>query len=108
MFSGSNPTLLQLKNNKLLGFYLYIPTYVRYADSDFFALFLFSLCSFVRWMNELIYWTEIVQYTQNFAPMYYLYGYVIEDIPYCWMLVLIMTLALRVLAYVILILKENA
>lgn len=59
-------------------------------------------------MNELIYWTEITNYTQNFAPMYFLYGYVIEDIPYCWILVLLMTFMLRILAYIILITKENA
>eukprot|EP01123_Difflugia_compressa_P004209 TRINITY_DN15573_c0_g1_i1.p1 TRINITY_DN15573_c0_g1~~TRINITY_DN15573_c0_g1_i1.p1 ORF type:complete len:388 (+),score=22.68 TRINITY_DN15573_c0_g1_i1:86-1165(+) len=90
MFSGGQPTLQQLKTNELLGNALYLPTFVSYT----------------RWVNELVYLTEIKLYTTNYKPMNQLYGYVTEDEIFCWCMVTTFLLFFRIVAYIALVVKE--
>jgi hypothetical protein len=71
-------------------------------------------------MNEIFYWTEIRTYTQNFAPALSLYSYnFLEYVnslsplssPYevslAWILVIEYTFLWRVIAYIVLVIKEH-
>jgi len=91
MFSGGQPTLSQLRSNGLLGYALYLPTYLSYT----------------RWSNELVYITEVKHYTSNFRSMGTLYSYYISDEVYCWCMICSFFCVFRIMGYIALVVKEH-
>jgi hypothetical protein len=89
MFSGGQPTLSQLKNNSLLGEALYYPTYISYT----------------RWVNELVYITEIKQYGVPPVTMSILYGYDLSQEVICWCSMVSILVFFRTLGYSALLVK---
>lgn len=91
MFSGANPTLLQLQSNALLGSLLYYPTYL----------------SFLRYTQELYYLIEVQGYRTGVVSMAALFGYLTDDWLVCWTALFAFCFVLRLLAYVALIVVET-
>jgi len=91
MFSGSQPTLIQLKNNLLIGFVTFLPSYL----------------SFSRWSQELFYLLEYPFYTHSYTIPGQLYDYFVSDTVLCWCACCTILIAFRVATYVRLVLLEQ-
>jgi len=94
-FSGANPTLVQLSENRLIPHFL--------VD--------FAYLSFIRWAQELHYLLEIAYYEaakeQNYLSMGEFYGYSISDQTMCWEWLIIIALVYRTFAYLVLVKQEE-
>jgi len=90
-FSGTQPTLIQLKNNIILGIVSYLPSYV----------------SFPRWSIELFYLIEYPFYTNSFSLPETLYDYYSKDIVLCWCSLCTYLIIFRVAVYLRLVSLEQ-
>jgi ABC-type multidrug transport system ATPase subunit len=92
MFSGANPTLLQLRENSLLGNLLYYPSFL----------------SFLRFSQELFYLIEARAHHIGELTMDTLYGFSSKDEEMCWAFLLMFVVCFRVIGFLALVFEENA
>jgi ABC-type multidrug transport system ATPase subunit len=91
MFSGANPTLLQLRDNTLLGSLLYYPTFF----------------SFLRFAQEQFYLIEARTLHVGELTLSTLYGFSYDDWTQCWSFLLMFAVCFRVLAFLALVMVET-
>lgn len=92
MFSGANPTLLQLRENSLLGNVLYYPSFL----------------SFLRFSQELFYLIEARAHHIGELTMETLYGFSNKDEQMCWAFLVMFVICFRVIGFLALVFEENA
>jgi ABC-type multidrug transport system ATPase subunit len=92
MFSGANPTLLQLRDNSLLGSLLYYPSFL----------------SFLRFAQELFYLIEARAYHVGELSLSTLYGFASSDEGMCWAFLAMFVICFRVLGFLALVFEESA
>jgi hypothetical protein len=91
MFSGANPTLKALQTNALFGRLLYYPSYLSY----------------LRWVMELFYITEITPYKVPFAAMSLFFDFSPDHLKSCWSAVVLIMVIFRAVPLMLLYYNEN-
>jgi len=93
MFSGTTPTLEQLKQNDLIPYALYYPSYL----------------SLFRWTNELFYLINIEYYESSLtdSEIKNIYGYSFSNAINGWVLSCLLSILFRALAYLAIVYREQ-